>query len=203
MMKKRIWMFALVVAFLAAGCANKEEKALQTTQAVQETQTVHVSLATQAPETEPAKVVETPAAESVKQEISTAAQIESQSYDITKLEDFMASMKEQSDEIKYFIENDAMTQNDMNVKSLELYELWDGALNHLWGELKANMSEDEFVALRDKQRAWITDKEAAVKDAAKEFEGGSMYSMVVNSEAAVITEERVYELYTILKEAVQ
>ena len=45
----------------------------------------------------------------------------------------------------------------------------------------------------------VADKEAAVEEAGKEVEGGSMYPLVVNSEAAKLTEERVYELYEQLK----
>ena len=112
---------------------------------------------------------------------------------------YMASIEEQSDDIKYFLDNEAMTQIDMNVKSQELYELWDGALNYLWGELKNRLSEEEFEELRDEQRTWITEKEESVKEAGKEYEGGSMYLSVVNMEAAGITEERVYELYELLK----
>ena len=67
-------------------------------------------------------------------------------------------------------------------------------------ELKTNLSEDKFQELLDEQRAWITEKENGIEEAGKEFEGGSMYSLAVNSEAARITEKRVYELYEILKQ---
>ena len=122
------------------------------------------------------------------------------SYDISRLEDYMTSVEEQSSAIKSFLEYDAMTQDEMNEKSKELYDLWDEALNYLWGELKSNLSEEEFVKLQDEQRIWITEKEDALKEAGKEFEGGSIYALVVNSEGARITEERVYELYTLLKQ---
>ena len=46
---------------------------------------------------------------------------------------------------------------------------------------------------------WIAEKEKAVEEAGKEVEGGSMYSLVVNMKAAELTEERVYELYELLK----
>ncbi len=116
------------------------------------------------------------------------------------LDEYMSSVKEQSDSIKAYLENEAETQTDMNVKSQELYELWDGALNYLWGELKNNLSEEEFAKLLEEQRIWIEEKETAVKEAGKEFEGGSMYALVMNGEAARLTEERVYELCEILKQ---
>jgi len=51
----------------------------------------------------------------------------------------------------------------------------------------------------DEQRTWIAEKEKAIEEVGKEVEGGSMYSLIVNTEAARITEERVYELYEFLK----
>jgi len=116
------------------------------------------------------------------------------------LDDYMTSVKESSDAIKKSLENDALTQTDMNIKSQELYEIWDEVLNYLWGELKNSLPDEEFVKLQDKQRIWIAEKEKEVEEAGKEFEGGSIYPLVVNREAARITEERVYELYELLKE---
>ena len=112
---------------------------------------------------------------------------------------YIANIEEQSDSIKYALENEVVTQNEMNEKAQELYELWDGALNYLWGELKKSLSEEEFEKLRDEQRLWIAQKEEAVETAGKEFEGGSLYPTIVNSEAAEFTEKRVYELYELLK----
>ena len=40
---------------------------------------------------------------------------------------------------------------------------------------------------------------AAVEAAGKEFEGGSIYPLIVNTEAAKLTEERTYKLYELLK----
>lgn len=119
--------------------------------------------------------------------------------DLEELDAYMTSVKEQSDIIKNSLENDTLTQTDMNLKSQELYELWDGALNYVWSKLKSGLSEDEFSNLLDEQRIWIAEKEKSVEEAGKEFEGGSMYSLVVNMEAAKITEERVYELYEFFK----
>ena len=115
------------------------------------------------------------------------------------LDAYMESLREQSDLLKTSLEQDPLTQADLNAKSLELYELWDGALNYLWGELKATLPEEEFANLLTEQRAWIAEKEKAVEAAGKEFEGGSLHPLIVNSEAARITEARVYQLYEILK----
>ena len=115
------------------------------------------------------------------------------------LEDYMISVKDKSDEIKDYLMNEASTQMDMNEKSGELYALWDEALNHIWDELKARLTEEEFDRLLEQQREWIVDKETKVEEAGKEVEGGSIYPLIVNSEAAKLTEERVYELYELME----
>ena len=90
----------------------------------------------------------------------------------------------------------------MNEKSQELYEDWDAALNHIWYELKVKgvLTEDAMAKLLDEQRAWIKDKEAAVQEAGKEAEGGSLQPLLENTEAARWTRERTYKLLNILLE---
>ena len=123
------------------------------------------------------------------------------SYDTSgRIEDMIAATEEWALTIRASLEHDTLTQADMNVKAMELYENWDAALNTLWSELKERLPEDEFNVLLEEQRVWIADKEAAVKEAGKEVEGGSLYALVLNMKAAEITEARVYELYEMLKE---
>ncbi len=116
-----------------------------------------------------------------------------------QLENYMISVKLWSDIIKSTLENEELTQTEMNMEAYELYALWDGALNDLWSEVKNSLSEEEFEKLLEEQRLWIAEKEKAVEEAGKEVEGGSMYSLVVNMKAAELTEERVYELYELLR----
>lgn len=133
------------------------------------------------------------------EESNTAMDTETEQNDNSNYDDYMTSVVERSDNIKASLEQDALTQTDLNLKSQELYELWDGALNYLWSELKESLPEEEFSTLLDAQRIWIAEKEKSVEEAGKEVEGGSMHPLVVNMEAARITEERVYELYELLK----
>lgn len=122
------------------------------------------------------------------------------SYDVSgRLDNYITLVREQSYLILASLEHDTLTQVNMNIKSQELYELWDDALNYLWDEVKRNTTEEEFEKLLTEQRTWIAEKEKAVEEAGKEVEGGSIYALVINREAAKITEERVYELYELLK----
>ena len=108
-------------------------------------------------------------------------------------------MKEQSDSIKSSLEQEYLTQTVMNLKSEVLRSLWDKVLNHLLEEAKKLLPETEVEKLLAEQRSWEADTAAAAEAAGKEFEGGSLYPLVVNAEAAKLTEERVYKLYELLK----
>lgn len=112
-----------------------------------------------------------------------------------EIDAYIASVIEQSNAINTAFEQEELTQTEMNLKSMELSELWDNALNYIIDELKNRLTEDEFANLQNEQLAWTAEKDKAVEEAGKEFEGGSFHSFVVNSEAARITEERVLELY--------
>lgn len=118
------------------------------------------------------------------------------SYDTgAHVEEDIALLEEWAKTLKDLLENEELTQAEMNETSAELYATWDSALNILWNELKEELPDDEFSKLLDEQREWIKSKEEAVAKAGAEYEGGSMYSLVVNMEAADITEKRVNELY--------
>ena len=118
---------------------------------------------------------------------------------IEEIDGYLASVRAQSDAINTSFENDPLTQTEMNQKAMELSELWDGAMNYLLDALKNRMSEDEYSKLQDDQLAWIAERDKAIAAAGAEFEGGSFYSFIVNTEAASLTEKRVNELYEMLK----
>ena len=93
-----------------------------------------------------------------------------------------------------------LTQADLNEKSHLMYQIWDTTLNEIWEILKRNLNEEDMSSLTKEQLDWIAMKEASMKDAGKEVEGGSLYGMVVNQRGAELTKERVYELLEIVKE---
>lgn len=122
------------------------------------------------------------------------------SYPIQELlTEYMESVKLYAGELRDSLQEDNLSQGDMNVMAQELYEMWDSALNRLWGELKEKLPEDEFQVLLEEQRAWIQKKETEVEEAGKDVEGGSLYPLITYTTAADLTEERVYELYEMLK----
>ena len=135
----------------------------------------------------------------MKAPVETVRELVSESA-VSELDVYMESVKAQSDAIKVSLEQDPLTQMDMNEKSQELYQLWNAAMEHLLAEAGHVLPDEEFAELSRVQRIWLSEKESAVQAAGKEFEGGSIYAMVVNGEAAALTEARVYELYEMLKQ---
>ena len=191
-MKKSILLWLLVVAILAAGCTGRVSDDQQTTAATTENTTAAATADTQAE-------VETTAAPETTSPEETQAQQTEPADTNDELDEYMASLEAQAADIKAALEQ-AQSQSEMNQKAHELYVLWDDALNELWGKLQDSLPEDEFDELLDEQIQWIEDKENAVEEAGKDVEGGSMYPLITNSEAAEITEERVYEFYELLKQ---
>lgn len=79
----------------------------------------------------------------------------------------------------------------------EAWQLWDDALNEIYGVLKTQLSTSEMDALRTKQRAWITYRDNTAESESSEFKGGTMESLVYVSTRASLTKERCYELVNI------
>lgn len=115
------------------------------------------------------------------------------------LETRIAFTEELAIEIENSIQNDPLTQLDYNEKTQRLYEMWDSDLNAIWSDLKVLLDDESFDRLLQEQREWIAIKEAEVKKAGAEYEGGSMQPMVMNQKAAELTKIRVYELLEYLE----
>lgn len=97
------------------------------------------------------------------------------------------------------MEQDPMTQAELNQKSQELRALWEEALNYLLDEAKKTLPEAEMEKLTAEQSAWETDMKTAIEATGKEYEGGSICALAVNTEAARLTEECVFNLYKLQK----
>ena len=115
------------------------------------------------------------------------------------LDEYLAFIQEQAHALSAALENDPLTQNELNLKSQELAALWDAALNAVLSRLQGSLSEEELAVLTAEQQAWMAEKDKAVEEAGMEVQGGSIYPLIVNSEAARLTEERVFELYSRVK----
>ncbi|ANU15227.1 lipoprotein, putative [Planococcus halocryophilus Or1] len=73
-------------------------------------------------------------------------------------------------------------------------KIWDDLLNEIYQTLKIELTETEFLELRDFQRAWIAKKERIADEARKDFAGGSWEVPVYNDAQLEETKERCYWL---------
>ena len=85
----------------------------------------------------------------------------------------------------------ALSQYDMTMGSLELYNFWDSELNVLYGKLESTLSVEDFEKLRGSQREWIAHKEAVVSAEGDKWIGGTIRPMMMNMTGAHETWMRI------------
>lgn len=77
----------------------------------------------------------------------------------------------------------------------DLLKSWDDELNSIYQKLRKSLPDDEFVVLRNEERAWIRNRdEAAGKAAAKENYSNSTQKLAYTRSLLEWTKTRVYEL---------
>lgn len=118
---------------------------------------------------------------------------------LDNLNQMLASTKERASELENSINKEPLDQSQLNETSMQLYEIWDYALNSIWNTLKRTMDEDAMANLIKEEREWIEKKEQEVIKAGAEFEGGSMEPMLRNLKGAELTKARAYELMEIIE----
>ena len=131
-------------------------------------------------------------------------QTESQGTDDTddvdsSADDDLAEAETRAKQLEEKLQNESLTQQEMNQISAELYALWDEKLNEVWEELKDELPEAEMKELTEEERVWIANKEKQIAEAGAECEGGSLQALQENTEGAELTRARVYELVKRLK----
>lgn len=92
------------------------------------------------------------------------------------------------------MQEEAVTQTEMNETAKEMYQLWDDTLNAVWRLLEANLNEADMEVLRKEEREWIASKDAEVQAVGLENGGGSLQPLLEAMKAAELTKARVYEL---------
>ncbi|NGT52187.1 DUF1311 domain-containing protein [Clostridium perfringens] len=86
------------------------------------------------------------------------------------------------------------TQAGMNGISGEQAKLYDNELNEIYDYLKQNLSKEKSKELEKSEMAWIKEKESNIAEIKKQYEGGSVTPLMVNSEVAKESKERCYYL---------
>ena len=89
----------------------------------------------------------------------------------------------------------AKTQMDMNMSSGWFLKIWDTELNSLWSRFSDSADAQTKEKVLAEQRNWVSMKEeVALESIGSSEEGGSMYSLLVNSFQEEITKNRAYVL---------
>lgn len=91
-----------------------------------------------------------------------------------------------------------MPQQPANITTYEMYKLWDDELNSIWSRLVEEVTSEKKEELLADQREWIKKKEASVKAAGEEAEGGTLQPQLENGTACRYTRKRVYYLASVL-----
>lgn len=107
----------------------------------------------------------------------------------------LAGIEKKAKRLQEKLQSGDLTQGEMNQLSAKLYKLWDDELNDIWGRL----DEDTKSGLLQEERDWIKEKEKKIKEAGKEWEGGSGQPLAENQEGADLTRDRVYKLADYLR----
>ncbi|WP_368503137.1 lysozyme inhibitor LprI family protein [Alkalihalophilus sp. As8PL] len=132
---------------------------------------------------------ETPQVEQKEEEKN---EVESSEQDVTSAKEEyiqkLAHLDANDIDVVYETDGQAMEDHGYNLT------LWDDILNEIYGVLKTQLSEAEMDALRDEQRQWIKDRDAAAQARYDEEGGGTLSRIVHIEELADYTKTRCYEL---------
>ena len=95
---------------------------------------------------------------------------------------------------KEYETDEGSTQGGMNIISGKQAKLYDDELNEIYDYLKQNLSKEKSKELEKSEMAWIKEKESNIAEIKKQYEGGSVTPLMVNSEVAKESKERCYYL---------
>lgn len=112
--------------------------------------------------------------------------------------EYLSKMKEVDNESSKLDEeyktDEGMTQAGMNIISGKQAKLYDDELNRIYKFLQKNLSAEKFKELEKSEVEWINQKESKLDKIKKEFEGGSILPLQVNSAVAKESKDRCYYL---------
>lgn len=72
------------------------------------------------------------------------------------------------------------SDSEITKASYTQLEAWDDLLNEIYQTLKMELTEEEFINLRDLQRAWLPERDRVADEARADFTGGSWEVAVYN-----------------------
>ena len=95
---------------------------------------------------------------------------------------------------------DAQSQAEMNMCWGKEYKAADARLNTVYRDFMAKLNEEESTQLKSAQFAWLKYRDTNCEFVADQFKGGSMRPMIVAMCLADVTNARVNELTSQMKD---
>jgi uncharacterized protein YecT (DUF1311 family) len=95
---------------------------------------------------------------------------------------------------------EAQSQGEMNVCWHDQYKAADARLNTVYREFTSKLSDEETAQLKTAQLAWLKYRDSNCEFVADQFKGGSMRPMVSAMCLADVTNARVAELKSQMKD---
>ena len=96
-------------------------------------------------------------------------------------------------------EQRAGSMADMKQASGTILSAWQDAVDEMLGHLEEYMSDEEWEAFAAEQEKWAADAESGAQEAASEFAGGTMESLIWGDYLGDAYKTRTYELIDILE----
>lgn len=186
---KKILLILLLSIFFVSGCGAKDSGDSLTVETSQSDESL--------PDTEQAEEPEQTENLEQTEDTEQAEEDSSRQSLSERIAAEISDAEEQEKEVDKKIEKmqeEAVTQTEMNETAEEMYRLWDDTLNTVWGLLEESLGEADMEALRQEEREWIASKEEEVQAAGMENGGGSLQPLLEAMKGAELTKDRVYEL---------
>jgi uncharacterized protein YecT (DUF1311 family) len=95
---------------------------------------------------------------------------------------------------------DAQSQGEMNICWGKEYKAADARLNTVYRDFMTKLNEEESTQLKNAQLAWLKYRDTNCEFVADQFKGGSMRPMIVAMCLADVTNARVNELKSQMKD---
>ncbi len=136
------------------------------------------------------------AATEAVQESSVYLEIVIESGPEEEAEDYYSRLSEMNDRLISNVNAAAeKTAADQQAAADAALTFWDDELNIIYQALRDRMPEDEFIVLRDEERAWIRQRdEAASQAAVSQNQSSSAQELAYTKSLLEWTRDRVYEL---------
>ena len=100
----------------------------------------------------------------------------------------------QDEDINRKLQEEEMTQLEMNSLADERFQLWDDLLNELWKNVEASLPDGEVEMFQAEKEAWISERETYATESANQYEGGSIQPLIYSESLTEMTKNKVGEL---------